>query len=485
MGQLSRHLQTYLASPHVDPDTRIYVVIRTRQEPTRTVARLRGKGRPPASARRALEAAGVRGNILESPTFQPRRIIAGAPTVTVEVRAGELKRLARTAGVVYVRPLRVHRPHLNVSVGLLGVDATVQDKYDGAGVRVAVIDSGIDAKHPDLKGRVNLDLSRNFTDEGDPDDVTDGNGHGTHVAGIIGGAGPTYRGVAPGVEFLSCKVFKSNGAGGTEGAILQAIQWAVANKADVINYSGGYAPLDADGNPLIDPPWVWPADPMQEEVEFTKAMDAGTVAVVSAGNEGEQGRRATLSMPATCPAVVTVGALDKERALTEFSSVGPCLRSSLVSLADMVLTLTDDMKPTLQTVPKVDLVTPGGGVDRAAALAGGCFYLPGIISLLSSKADEKPACIVPERYVRLSGTSQAAPHLSGLAALVLGAAKARNLDLGPRRAYAVKRILMVASQPLDGYKDDEQGKGLPAWSGVEAVLDQLASGGMTVDGLLA
>jgi hypothetical protein len=85
----------------------------------------------------------------------------------------------------------------------------------------------------------------------------------------------------------------------------------------------------------------------------------------------------------------------------------------------------------------------------------------------------------------MSGTSQAAPHLAGLAALILQAAQTGHLDLGPKGAYAVKGILMAASQPLDGYKQEEQDKGLPAWSGIEALLDQLASGGLTVDSLMA
>lgn len=110
--------------------------------------------------------------------------------------------------------------------------------------------------------------------------------------------------------------------------MLAAVRWAVERGADVINYSGGFAPLDELSRPIIRPPWVWPEELIEEEVEFQRAMESAVVSVVSAGNEGEIGRRGTLSMPATCPAVISVGAVDKRNVLARFSSVGPALRSA-------------------------------------------------------------------------------------------------------------------------------------------------------------
>jgi subtilisin family serine protease len=287
---------------------------------------------------------------------------------------------------------------------------------------VAVIDSGINANHPDLQGRVNLAESRNFTREGLETDITDLNGHGTHVAGIIGGAGAVFRGVAPQVEFIACKVFTADGSA-REGAVLAAVRWAIEHNADVINYSGGFAPLDQFHRPIIPPPWVWPEELVEEEVEFARAMDSGIVAVVSAGNEGEIGRRGTLSMPATCPQVISVGAVDKQNVLARFSSVGPAFRSAQVRPADIVDTLTSALRPQTTTFDEIDLLAPGGGVDNAAGAAGGCFFAPGIVSSLSADAlGQETACIVEEHYIRMSGTSQAAPHIAGLAALVLQAA---------------------------------------------------------------
>ena len=163
-------------------------------------------------------------------------------------------------------------------------------------------------------------------------------------------------------------------------------------------------------------------------------MDSGVVAVVSAGNEGDIGRQGTLSMPATSPSVISVGSVGKQRNLSGFSSVGPVYRSEHVPAAEMHLTLTRDLRPfTRAYTSKVDLVATGGEVDPVAAATGGCLYLPDIISALSGNATEAPACIVDGNYVRESGTSQAAPHISGLAALMLQAARDLNIDLGLRQ----------------------------------------------------
>ena len=484
MGGLAKALKALLKNPHVRSDAPVKVVIALKKELCDTVSRVADTVRAQEKSRAVLRASGLSAHVLRSESFAPRHILAGRKTVTAEVAVADLEKFAKSPAVEYVRPMRLHKMHLDVSVPMLGVDVTVTKEFDGSGVRVAVIDSGIDATHPDLKGRVRLDLSRNFTSEGAATDVHDGNGHGTHVAGIIGGAGAKYRGVAPGVEFISCKVFDSQGRAGDEGAIQAAVGWAVDHGAEVINYSGGYSPIDADGNVLVDPPWVWQLDLMEEEVEFANAMDRGIVSVVSAGNDGDYGRRATLSMPATCPAVISVGATDKNRKLDSFSSVGPALRSAKVSPKEIVLTLSAALRP-VKSFPEVDLIVPGGGVDYNAAKAGACFYTGGIISLLAKNAvDMKPICFVDKRYVRLSGTSQAAPHVTGLSALILQAAKKLGANLGPKRAYVVKGILRKASTKIAGYTRFEQGKGFPAWSAIRDLLDDLASGKTSPETLL-
>jgi hypothetical protein len=484
MGYLSKYLTEYLRSAGADPQAQVKVVVGTSRPAPETIGRVPRTAAAQSEALDAIRATGVGGRALRLPGLTPRRLISGLNSVTVQVPASQLEALAASAGVEYVRPERLHHTHLNTSPSQLGVTAPVRSRFDGTGIRVAIIDSGINADHPDLQGRVNLADSRNFTSEGAADDVTDLNGHGTHVAGIVGGAGEKFRGVAPNVEFIACKVFTADGSA-REGAVLAAVRWAVEHRADVINYSGGFAPLDENNRPIIRPPWVWPAELIEEEVEFSRAMESGVVSVVSAGNEGEIGRRGTLSMPATCPDVISVGAVDKRNTLARFSSVGPAFRSSRVSPADIVDTLTAALRPHTESFDEVDLLAPGGEVSRLASTAGGCFFTPGIISALSADAvGQETACFVEGRYQLMSGTSQAAPHIAGLAALVLQAAASLGADLGARRAFAVKGILRASCTRLPGLRRPEQGQGIPGWDSIEAILRDIASGARRVTDFL-
>lgn len=110
--------------------------------------------------------------------------------------------------------------------------------FNGGTMKCAVIDTGCDLNHPQLKGKIIA--VRNFTNEGGPADVTDYNGHGTHVAGLIAGdsTGPFKGGVAPGAKLVICKVLDKNGQGGYD-AIINAINYAIDNKVNVINMSLG------------------------------------------------------------------------------------------------------------------------------------------------------------------------------------------------------------------------------------------------------
>lgn len=218
----------------------------------------------------------------------------------------------------------------------------------GAGVTVAVVDTGIDPKHPELEGRVRLGTDFTF-DPGwlgrrkDKDAALDDHGHGTHVAGIVGAAmgnGVGIAGVAPGVSLLGVKALNAQGKG-SQWLVLKGVAHAVASGAQVVNLSLG--------------------GPIASSVErrfYEAVVRSGALLVAAAGNEGDG-----VCFPAAYPGVLAVGAVDEAGALAPFSNRGLSL----------------------------GLVAPGVGV-------------------LSTSQQG--------RYELRSGTSMAAPFVSGAAALL-------------------------------------------------------------------
>src|SRR6266498_3089607 len=163
-----------------------------------------------------------------------------AAAVSVD-RSANFWATARDAEHVWLDgPVRASLDH---SVPQIGAPEAWAAGYTGAGTTVAVLDTGIDATHPDLSDAVTA--AKNFTDSDTEDDHF---GHGTHVASIITGSGAAsggkYRGVAPDAKLLNGKVLDDFG-GGQESWIIAGMEWAAANGADVINMSlGSQAPSD-------------------------------------------------------------------------------------------------------------------------------------------------------------------------------------------------------------------------------------------------
>jgi serine protease AprX len=211
----------------------------------------------------------------------------------------------------------------------------------GAGVNVAVLDTGIDAALPDLAGRVvaGVDLS------GGNNPYTDGYGHGTFVAGLIASDGASsdgqYMGEAPGAGLVAVKV--AGASGQTDLAtVIAGVGWTIANASldniRVLNMSLGYVPLMSTA-----------LDPLDQAVE--KAWEAGIVVVTSAGNDGPG--NGSITSPGDDPMVLTVGALDdqgqtnpSDDAMTSFSSVGPTtpdgwFKPDLVASGRSVVSLRD------------------------------------------------------------------------------------------------------------------------------------------------
>ncbi len=283
---------------------------------------------------------------------------------------------------------------LDHSAPQIGAPVAWKAGLTGKGVRVAIIDSGIDTHHPDLAGKV--DASANFTSEPSGDLF----GHGTHVASIVAGSGAAsggkYRGIAPDAHLLDAKVCDQNGC--SEDAILAGMQWAAATEhAQVANMS-----LGGPDTPGVDP---------LEQAVNTLSAQYGTLFVIAAGNSGPF--ESTLESPGSADAALTVGAVDGQDAMADFSSRGPRLDD-------------EALKP--------DITAPG--VDVVAARAAG-----------TALGD-----IVDEQYVRLSGTSMATPHVAGAAAILLQ----QHPDLTREQ---LKSTLMASAKTVDGVGVFDQGAG--------------------------
>jgi len=272
-------------------------------------------------------------------------------------RAGGERSLAPGVDHVWLDGKR--KISLDVSVPRIGAPQAWAAGLDGTGVTVAVLDTGIDATHPDLAGQIKG--AANFTDTPSTDDTV---GHGTHVASIIAGTGAAslgrYRGVAPGAKLLIGKVCGDESC--AESAILAGMAWA-APQAQVINMS--ISGDDASGT-----------DPLEAAVD-TLTAQYGALFVIAAGNAGGS---APVGSPATADAALAVGAVDDQDRLADFSSRGPRLGD-------------DAVKPEI-TAPGVDIVAAkakNGMLGDPAPVAG---------------------------YTSMSGTSMATPHVAGSAAIM-------------------------------------------------------------------
>ncbi len=280
-------------------------------------------------------------------------------------------------------------------------------------VLVAVIDSGLDANHPDFEGQiVGFKDYVNNRDDMDPSDGIssyDDNGHGTMVAWIIAGSGELcdkrYQGIAPGARLLIIKVL-DNRLRGQKEDIASAIDFATRNGANVICMSIGGGFFEFLRN-----------DPVITACE--KAIDNGVVVIASAGNSGPSSN--TINSPAASIPVIGVGAIMPNNITAPFSSRGPVSR---------------EYSP-IGNWPKPDVVALGYEVFTARG---------------KNSLDQLPINDAwGKNYTLFSGTSAAAPQVAGLAALILE----ENRDLDP---LEVKAIIMDGADDL-GLDPQEQGMG--------------------------
>ena len=254
------------------------------------------------------------------------------------------------------------RASLDRSVPQIGAPEAWAAGYDGTGTTVAVLDTGYDPTHPDLAGRVREAV--NFTTS---PDATDHFGHGTHVASTIAGSGAAsggrLKGAAPGAKLLVGKVLDDDGYG-YESWVLAGMEWAAHSGAKAVNMSLGGGPTDG-------------TDALSLGLEALSEQ-TGTLFVVAAGNDGEQGAY-TVGSPGTAEAALTVGAVGRDERLASFSSRGPRLGDNAV---------------------KPDITAPGVGIVAARA------------------AGTAMGDVVDDHYTAASGTSMATPHVAGAVAIL-------------------------------------------------------------------
>jgi subtilisin family serine protease len=306
-------------------------------------------------------------------------------------------RTSLTGGKIWLDGVR--KSTLDVSVPMIGTPGAWAAGYDGTGVTVAVLDTGIDDTHPDLAGKVVA--RRNFV----PDMETglDLNGHGTHVSSTIAGSGAAsggrYKGVAPGASLLDAKVcWDAQGPGScSDSAILEAMQWAASSGAKVVNMSLG------------GPDQVG-LDPLEQAVNDLSA-EYGTLFVSSAGNWGGPTRQ--VGSPSTADAALSVANFDKTGELYPTSLRGPRIGDFAV---------------------KPEIGAPGADITAARS--------PSALGHLPAGP-----------YVSLTGTSMASPHVAGAAALL---AQAHPDWTGAR----FKETLMASAVPAPAYDVFAQGAGI-------------------------
>lgn len=238
-----------------------------------------------------------------------------------------------------------------------GLTATGADQsaFSGAGIKLAVLDTGIDLAHPDYVSRAITHAS--FVPGESIDDVQ---GHGTHCAGTAAAGSPQAvnvprYGVAPNAELFVAKVLNNRGAG-RELDIIAGIEWALDNGCDIISMSLGRATGTQE-----------PFDPLYEDIA-AEALEAGCLIVAAAGNDSDRRYRyvAPVSSPANAPSIMAVAAIEADGSIAAYSNGGI-------------------------GIGRIDVAAPGSGVFSSVPR--------------------------PQLYRTLSGTSMACPHVAGIAAL--------------------------------------------------------------------
>jgi serine protease AprX len=356
-----------------------------------------------------------------------RRLLAGG--AVVDVPAGGLDALASDADVPQISGDHVTRGQMSVTDTAIGADqvwagidigtgsagAGFSRPLTGRNVGVALLDSGVTIV-AELRGQV-----RARVDMIDPRGTgADAWGHGTHIAGIIAGAGTVEsngRGVAPGAHLVSVKVLGADGSGHISD-VIAGIDWVIANRQryqiDVINLSLGSLPQQS-----------WRDDPVCQAIE--RAWRVGIVSVAAAGNNGKDANGqevlGAITSPGNCPYAITAGAVNTK---------GTPFRS------DDVMTTYSSRGPTADGLLKPDLLAPGNKIR-------------GLLAPGAAIAQQYPEKVVGNR-LELSGTSMSSAIVAGAVALL----RDGNQKLNPE---TIRALLQLGAERLPDLGIIQQGAG--------------------------
>jgi serine protease AprX len=287
------------------------------------------------------------------------------------------------------------------------------DKFNGSpAATIAIVDSGIDTTRPEFAGRIAAAVNLSTLPGNSPGD---GRGHGTFVAGIAAGKLAGRDGAAPNAKLVSIDVMDDQGMARTSD-VIAACDWILANKAQYGIKVANFSLHSSVANSFM-------YDPLDKAVE--KLWFNGVVVVTAAGNYGYADRPSGVPFaPGNDPFVITVGASDTGKS---------------VSTNDDTSAPWSAYGYTLDGFAKPDVAAPGR-------------YMVGPVPVTSTLYTERADHVVDTGYMELSGTSFAAPIVSGIAALMLG----KNPNLSPDQ---VKGALLLGAKPLAKAADMSEGAG--------------------------
>ena len=309
------------------------------------------------------------------------------------------------ASILYPKELRQYEAEFAEQISLEDIE------YDGTGVSLCIVDSGIDLSHTALKD-VSLLGWRDFVTSSEQ--PFDDNGHGTSMAGSIVANGH-LKGIARGVDLYVARALPANGQGEDQD-VSDAIDWCTSQGVDIISLSLG----GAGSNPIIDTD----GDRPSEEAAI-RAIEQGIYVVAAAGNDGGDDDDGDVASPGNVELVISVGGINRDGSHWEGSSTGDN-DGNFFSLPLMLPRSDPNMKP--------EVLGP---------------------------ANDVPILMPDNSYGYASGTSSATAYVSGILALMLEANP--NLTGGDESTIeSVKQLLMETSKPKPGQDghDDDYGYGI-------------------------